>query len=328
MLAAPLFQGSIFPLNADAFGFCVEGCELSIGGAASLLCKIAELWSLPDCVGSSGFHEPLVVPGIINHCFAGISSVSCPHVGEPNGHTDSTHIGHEHCVTACTGSVCSNVSVVDSTCSDMSPIPGRSVCPLTWGPDRFVVPSFCQLLCNHGPSRRSRRSSLAGLCSDSVGGVANASSSWHNSSGLAPSFCHNSAVGLVCAHDLLQLRDDGTICVLDTCPIQSPEAVSVSDGCERQKPEHIMACNVEVCSISDLIVVFGCSVCSIPSIRCIVSEPAPPEYFNFMAFKRDKRNKSNLTRATTGADATTASKTKAHTNVILGWSWLGNNASY
>ena len=106
MLAAPLSYCSIFPLNADAFGFCVEGCELSIGGAASLLCKIAELWSLLDCVGSSGFHEPLVVSGIINHCFAGISSVSCPHVGEPNVHTDSTHIGHEYCVTGCSGSVC------------------------------------------------------------------------------------------------------------------------------------------------------------------------------------------------------------------------------
>ena len=51
--------------------------------------------------------------------------------------------------------------------------------PLTWGQDRFELPSFCQLLCNHGPSRRSRRSSLAGLYSDSVGGVADASSSRH-----------------------------------------------------------------------------------------------------------------------------------------------------
>ena len=227
MLAAPLSYCSIFPLNAAAFGFCVEGCELSIGGAASLLSKIAELWSLLDCVGSNGFHEPLVVSGIINHCFAGISSVSCSHVGEPNVHSDPTHIGHEYCVSGCSGSVCSNANVVNSPCSDMSSISGRSVWPLTWGQDRFEVPSFCQLLCNHGPSRRSRRSSLAGLCSDSVGGVADASSSRHSSLACSP-----------------------------------------SSGF----------------SISDFIFVGGSCVCSLPSISCLVSESAPPEYHVCVCF--------------------------------------------
>ena len=44
---------------------------------------------------------------------------------------------------------------------------------------RSEMPSSCQLLSDHSPSRRLRRSSLAGLYSDCVGGVADASSSRH-----------------------------------------------------------------------------------------------------------------------------------------------------
>ncbi len=106
MLTVPLSHCSIFPLNAAGYSFCVKGCELSIGGAVSLCSKISELLSLHDCYGSSRLPEPLVVSGYDNPCFAGVSSLSCLHVGEPNVHTDPIHIGHEYCVSECSGSVC------------------------------------------------------------------------------------------------------------------------------------------------------------------------------------------------------------------------------
>ena len=217
ILAAPLFFCSIFPLNAVLDDLSVAGCELSISDAVSLLCVALELLSLHDCCGSSGLPESLVVSRVDNPCSAGVSSLLRLHVGDPSDRTYPPYIGHEYC--DCVTGSCSGVHAYSS-----SDIVGSCVgiphVPLTWGQDRFELPSFCQLLCNHGPSRRSRRSSLAGLCSDSVGGVADASSSRHSSLSLASFSCRNSAVGLVCEHDLLRLRDDGTLCALDTCAVQ------------------------------------------------------------------------------------------------------------
>jgi len=164
MLAAPLSHCSIFPLNAVALSFCVAGCELSIGGAASLWSKISELLSLHDCYGSSRFPEPLVVSGYDNPCIARDRLLSCSHVGDPNVHTVSSQSGLEYCMSERSVSVCDSAVVDHDT--RMYDVPSL---------DDFELPIRCQLLCSHGPSCRLRRSSLAGLYGDRVGGAADAS---------------------------------------------------------------------------------------------------------------------------------------------------------
>ena len=45
-----------------------------------------------------------------------------------------------------------------------------------------------------------------------------------------------------------------------------------------------MICDVDLCNVSDLILVFGCCVCSTPSTSCLVSESAPPEFHVCVCF--------------------------------------------
>ena len=165
ILAVPLFYCSIFPLNAVLEDVSVVGCELSISDAVSLCCVVSELLSLHDCCGPSGLLESLVVSRVDNPCSAGVSSLSRLHVGDPGDHTYPLYIGHEYC-DCVTGSYS---GVRACSCGDIDSLRTRTPHePLTWGQVRFELPSFCQLLCNQGPSRRSRRSSLAGLDRKSV----------------------------------------------------------------------------------------------------------------------------------------------------------------
>ena len=103
-----------------------------------------------------------------NRSLVGVSSRPCKH--------------NESNVSDCS-SCCSSQCVCASTCDDDCVCTPPSGC----GGDRDIglrslqsdMPSSYQLLSDHSPSRRMRRSSLAGLYCDSVGGVADASSSRH-----------------------------------------------------------------------------------------------------------------------------------------------------
>ncbi len=241
MLAVPLFFYSIFPLNAVEDTLSVAGCELSISDAVSLCGEVSELLSLHDCFGSSGLPESLVVSRVDNPCFAGVSSLSCLHVGDPSDHSNPLYIGHEccDCVSGCNDSVCA------CSCDGIN----SSYIGFPQSHDRFELPSFCQLLCNHGPSRRLRRSSLAGLYSDSVGGVADASSIRHNGNGEA-----------------------------------SGPAESGSAGSKFQISERSEKFDVDLCVVNDLICVFGCCVCSTPACSWLAVETFSPEYHICVCF--------------------------------------------